>query len=268
MALDRAEQETRSVRAMLGEGVNSTTFGVSSADSSPSMGKIIRRSIQLAETERDAARRDARSYRQKAQSSTDRRQRDQLLACADQLDQLAGQLDACVRENLALQRSLALALDSCETEQSASISKVVALQSRLKGLEDRLISAQQDSDASFAANDDVAKSLDQTAVPHLARLRTPAAAPSAVFKAKAPRLDGAATFDAKTKTAALAERGADLEAAVLAADGQTERVMASVEASRASIAGLRAQRDAASMRMKELQLAISAQKQAALKLMA
>lgn len=280
MALDRAEQETRSLRSMLGEGgaFDSNGLGIKLAsdesDSAISMVKIIRRSIQLAETERDAARREAGSYRQRARSIGDRSRADSLLNSARQLDTLADRLDQCVRKNIDLHERLAVALKKGEKEQSTSTSKIVELQSHLKGLEDQLLAAQQESEITFAANEEVARSINRTAVPHVVRLTFSGAGSSqGIFDNKAPRLHAmrsgkAQSLESSIKTAILESSVADLEKAVLETDGEMKLAVARVEKSRAEISMLRGERDVASQNMKDLQNAISEEQQKATRLMA
>ncbi|KAF2157754.1 hypothetical protein K461DRAFT_309800 [Myriangium duriaei CBS 260.36] len=283
MALDRAEQETRSLRSMLGEGgsISSNGLGIKIAgenqDSSMSMIKIIRRSIQLAENERDAARREAGVYRAKAQDLSDDAQADGLHISANRLEQLADHLDECVRKNVDLQERLVYALEKGEMEQSTSTAKVVEMQSRLKGLEDQLLSAQQESENSFAANEEVVKSMDQSHAHQFTRLTVsgPEHTNEAQFMigGKAPRLDEtrsgkAESLEDATKIAVLESKVMSLEKAIVIVDGEMKNVVERVEKSRVEISTLQGERDIASQNMKNFQRAISEEQQRALSLMA
>lgn len=256
MALDRAEQETRSLRAMLGGGAvgNGNGLGIKLAgephDSPMSMIKVIRRSIQLAETERDSARREAGAYRRRARSITDGRVNTELLGSADRLDDLANRLDACVRKNIDLQERLGQALEESEKEQAISTGRVVEMQSRLKTLEDQLVSAQQDSESSFTVNEEVAKSIGNNLVPYVTRLPANGSGIKAgrtIFSGKAPRLNvtrsgKAQSLQEATRTEALQRATNALEEAILTVDKEMKRVVEKVETMRAEIVTLQGER--------------------------
>ncbi|KAF4556950.1 Hypothetical protein D9617_1g088320 [Elsinoe fawcettii] len=291
MALDRAEHETRSLRNLLGSRDDngrkgSDGLGISlvssNGDESPmSMVKILRRSIQLAETERDAARREAEAYRQKARSVSDRSLAEELLESAARLDDLAAKLHESLQRNIDLRERLATALADGELEQSNSTAKIVEMQSRLKGFEDSLLSAQQESENAFAASEEVAKQTDAAITPQVTRLTLSIPGPTftghrageGIFSARSPRLEvtrsgKAESMEQTAKTAVLEKRLADLEKALFDADSDMKGVVERVERSRAEIALLQGERESANQGMKKLQSAISEEKQRALRLMA
>ncbi|PSK45338.1 hypothetical protein B9Z65_2478 [Elsinoe australis] len=291
MALDRAEQETRSLRNLLGARdengrKGSDGLGISivsnNGDESPiSMVKILRRSIQLAETERDAARREAEIYRSKARSLTDRSIAEELLDSAERLDDLAARLDDSVQKNISLRERLVAALEKGEQEQTDSTAKITEMQSRLKGFEDSIITAQQESENVLAVSDEVVKSTDATETPQVTRLTLNIPGPKftghrtgeGIFSARSPRLDMTRSGKAESmgemaKTAVLEKRLADLEKALFEADTEMKGAVDRVERSRAEIALLQGERENANQGMKKLQSAISEEKQRALRLMA
>ncbi|PNS19921.1 hypothetical protein CAC42_7888 [Sphaceloma murrayae] len=291
MALDRAEQETRSLRNLLGDcedggrkGSNGLGISIASnnGDESPlSMIKILRRSIQLAETERDAARREAEAYRQKARSLADRELAAELLESAERLDRLAASLHESVQKNIDLRERLAQALEKGEKEQSQSTAKITEMQSQLKRFEDSIISAQQDSENAFASSEELAKSTNAAVTPQVTRLTLNIPGPNftghrageGIFSARSPRLDVTRSGKAESmgetaKTAVLEKRLADLEKALYDADTDMKGVVERVERSRAEIAMLQGERETANQGMKKLQSAISEEKQRALRLMA
>ncbi|KAF2223131.1 hypothetical protein BDZ85DRAFT_263039 [Elsinoe ampelina] len=291
MALDRAEQETRSLRNQLGardengrKGSDGLGISIvsSNGDESPmSMVKILRRSIQLAETERDAARREAEAYRQKARSVQDRSLAEDLLESADRLDDLAARLHESVQKNIDLRERLATALADGELEQSTSTAKIVEMQSRLKTFEESVLSAQQESENAFAASEEVAKETDASITPQVTRLTLNIPGPTytghrageGIFSARSPKLavtrsGKAESMEQTAKTAVLEKRLADLEKALFEADSDMKGVVDRVEKSRAEIALLQGERESANQGMKQLQSAISEEKQRALRLMA
>lgn len=265
MALDRAEQETRSLRNLLGARdengrKGSDGLGISivsnNGDESPiSMVKILRRSIQLAETERDAARREAEVYRSKARSLTDRSIAEELLDSAERLDDLAARLDDSVQKNISLRERLVAALEKGEQEQTDSTAKITEMQSRLKGFEDSIITAQQESENVLAVSDEVVKSTDATETPQVTRLTLNIPGPKftghrtgeGIFSARSPRLDMTRSGKAESmgemaKTAVLEKRLADLEKALFEADTEMKGAVDRVERSRAEIALLQGER--------------------------
>lgn len=311
MALERAEQETRSIRDVLvsnnvpapqQDQAQDDTFGAlgismasyASGDINiphdpKSMIKVLRLSIAMAESERDAALREAEAYRQRARAlqeeHVDREAElaDQLLDSARRMEQLAGEVQAHLQANIALRERLAAAVGKGEREQSDSTAKVVQMQSRLRGLEEGVLAAQQQSERSLSAHEEDAKQLVSTSTPQVQRLKmTIPTSPNLsnnlkspigpLFTAKSPRIGATSSGPAEslyeaTKTAELQARVRELEAALADADKEMKGVVTRIESSQYEIAELQSERDSATRQMKKLQSEIEGEKQRAQALM-
>lgn len=208
MALDRAEQETRSLREYLagrhsglirsppriksqvgGLGIDLAGNAGETDEPEPELGeqerqamiKVLRQSIQLAEHERDSALREAEAYRERARSlqSSDDEQVDkeqelanELLAAASRMEQLAAQVQTHLQSNMELRQRLTYAVTKGEKQQCEATARITDMQSRLKDMEDNVMQAQQQSEAAFVGHEEDAKRLDEANSPQLARLHT------------------------------------------------------------------------------------------------
>lgn len=207
MALDRAEQETRSLREYLagrqsglirspprirslasGLGISMSTEESEVGEvSGPEIGederhamiKVLRHSIQLAEHERDAALREAEAYRERArtlqESEDDELDKEQelakeLLAAAGRMEELAAQVQQHLQSNMELRQRLTDAVTKGERQQFESTARITNMQSRLKDMEDSVMQAQQQSEAALGSHEEEAKKLDDCNSPQLSRL--------------------------------------------------------------------------------------------------
>jgi hypothetical protein len=278
MALDRAQQETQSMREYLnGRTVSGSprksTFeglGIEIADENVELGeedrktmiKVLRQSIALAETERDAALREAEEYRQKAyllQQSEDEAidtQNDlayQLLEAATRMEQLASQVQEHLQANMRLRERLSQAVGKGEQSQSESTALIVGMQSRLKLMEDNVVAAQQLSELALVNHEEEAKQIDDANSPKLQRLnvtgKTAASSlqASPLFGVKSPRIGTTSgsmaenLFEA-SKTATLERRVKELEAALVEADSEMQSVVQRINSSQFEIAELQGER--------------------------
>ncbi|GAB7348529.1 hypothetical protein MBLNU459_g6925t1 [Dothideomycetes sp. NU459] len=294
MALDRAQQETMSLREYLSGRLirspprRSTStlggLGISLSDDDVEIGdkerqamiKVLRHSITIAETERDAALREAKAYRQRARDlqesedeHLDKEQElaNELLAAADRMEQLAAQVSQHLQSNMKLRERLTEAVSKGERQQSESTARITEMQSRLKKIEDGVVEAQQHSESTLGGHEEEAKKIDQANSPQLSRLQGSFAGPSKqspslpVFVSKSPKIGhpstaGETLFE-HSKTAVLERRVKELEAALSEADSEMKDVVERINVSQYEIAALQGERDEAQMRMRRLQAQIS-----------
>lgn len=200
MALDRAEQETRSLRNYLAGRQSGLIrspprvksiggLGITLSDDEPELGederhamiRVLRQSIQLAEHERDNALREAEAYRERARSLQNSEEEhfdneqvlaDELFAAATRMDELAQQVQQHLQSNMQLRERLTDAVAKGERQQSESTVRITDMQSRLKQMEDNVMNAQQQSEAALGSHEEEAKRLDEANSPHLSRLNT------------------------------------------------------------------------------------------------
>ncbi|KAI5205397.1 hypothetical protein E4T39_02983 [Aureobasidium subglaciale] len=278
MALDRAQQETQSMREYLngrtisGSSRKSTFegLGIEMAEDNVELGeedrktmiKVLRQSIALAETERDAALREAEEYRQKAymlQQSDDEHMdtqdglAHQLLEAATRMEKLASQVQEHLQANLQLRERLGQAVGKGEQSQSESTALIVGMQSRLKLMEDNVVAAQQLSELALVNHEEEAKQIDDANSPKLQRLnvsgKTAASSVQAspLFGVKSPKIGTSSggmaenLFEA-SKTATLERRVKELEAALVEADSEMQSVVQRINSSQYEIAELQGER--------------------------
>jgi chromosome segregation ATPase len=278
MALDRAQQETQSMREYLnGRTVSGSSrkstfegLGIEIADENVELGeedrktmiKVLRQSIALAETERDAALREAEEYRQKAhllQQSEDEAmdtQDDlahQLLEAATRMEQLASQVEEHLQANMRLRERLSQAVGKGEQSQSESTALIVGMQSRLKLMEDNVVAAQQLSELALVNHEEEAKQIDDANSPKLQRLNVAGKTAvsslqaSPLFGVKSPKIGTTSgsmaenLFEA-SKTATLERRVKELEAALIEADSEMQSVVQRINSSQFEIAELQGER--------------------------
>lgn len=220
MALNRAQQQTMSLREYLGGRLirspprRSTSsiggLGITMSEDDVELGederqamiKVLRQSIQIAETERDAALREAQAYRERARNLQDSQDEhsdneqelaNELLAAADRMEQLAAQVSQHLQSNMQLRERLTDAVSKGERQQSESTARITEMQSRLKKMEDGVVEAQQHSETALGSHEQEAKQIDDANSPQLARLQAGFASSakhvaSPIFASKSPRI--------------------------------------------------------------------------------
>ncbi|KAJ9627722.1 hypothetical protein H2203_002935 [Taxawa tesnikishii (nom. ined.)] len=304
LALDRAEQETRSLRELLEEHdiiipqlkeeapADFMGLGISSRNShgsdSPlgaaqreSMIEVLRQSIIAAENERDAALREAEFYRERAASlpSEEDDLSSQLLEAANNMEKLAAQVQEQLQSNAELRQRLTNAVAKGEEEQSASTARIVEMQTKLKTMEDRVIAAQQHSETTLGDHEEDVKRMEAANSTQLQRLRITIPSPqrlspsTPLFSARSPRLGKTSagptgTLAEASRTALLEQRVRDLETALAEADSEMKEVVQLINASQYEVAELQGERDEAMRQMRKLQAQILEEREKAQALMA
>ncbi|MCJ1376523.1 hypothetical protein MMC20_007766 [Loxospora ochrophaea] len=334
--LDRAEQETGSLRALLQEHdvlvpdipasasreLKLETYATSSslekaykelqASQSLSIAKLrdlkgalpssiddastaetmdlLVKSMSDAEAERDFAQKQAAVFRAQAESLQQSESfhvgekegmADQLKASANRVEALATQVRTQLDANSRLRTRLAEAVGRGEREQKTSATRINTMQSRLKSLEERLMTAQQHSEEAVQVHEDEVKQIQQSQNAQLHRLkgglRTPIAnvhgglspqrSPlSPFFGARSPRLEkttsgvGISMTEA-TRTEFLERRVQELEKALAEADGEMEEVVQRMNMAQIEVMELQSARDDAMRQTKRLQSAITAERE-------
>jgi len=133
----------------------------------------LRRNMQLAESERDAALSEAAIYRDKAQELGDTSLAKELMLSVDRLESYAAMLNESVRENDELRQKLAKAIDESEEEQVKSAAKIVDMQSRLRELEHSVKEARQKSEATLANHEKTETLIRANERPQVSRITIP-----------------------------------------------------------------------------------------------
>lgn len=212
---------------------------------------ILLRSINDAETERDAAQRQADAYRAKAESleeSENFHESDnaslaiELRASANRVEVLAAQVRRQLESNSGLRQRLAEAVGRGEREQKASASRITGMQGKLKTLEDKLMSAQQHSEDLFLSHEDEVRELNDSHNQQLQRIKSGLRTPtvfspekgnsprSPLFTIRSPRLDKTTSgqgmsMNEALRTEFLERKVSELEAALADADREMKEVV-------------------------------------------
>lgn len=300
MDLDRAEQETRSLRGLLQEhdiianpfaGSHSSTAS-SSADSAE--GAALKISVSRVESERDAARRCAEEYTARARSGEfGPEAAEELLASASRMEALADQLEQQVQINAQLRDRLAHAVAEGEREQAASTARIEEMQMRLAGVEEGVLAAQQHSEMTLGGCEAEVRRLEEADSKALKRLSLASSLlPSAggeakgagsllspawpAASAKSPRLAfPPSPSDQKTprreetrtslleasRTRMLERKVRELEGLLREAEDDMQEVVQRVNRSQFEVAQLQMEKDVALAQMRKLQALVGQERE-------
>ena len=210
-------------------------------------------SMSNAEAERDFAQKQADMFKATVESLQEAEHFHQgenegiaqeLGASAKRAQLLASQIRARLEQNDLLRQRLAEAVGRGEREQQASAAMITGMQSKLKTLEDKLMSAQQHSEDAFAKHEEEVRRLEESHNVQLRRvksgLRTPTTLKSPnssnspmmspIFGARSPRLDQTTSgkgmsMNEVLRTQMLERKVKDLEEALGTADKEMKEVV-------------------------------------------
>ena len=228
---------------------------------------LLKQSITEAEAERDFAMNQAKDYRREAkrlqQSEVQHIGKEQSLATqlnesASRMDELASQVQQQLQSNTALRQRLADAIGRGEEEQKSSATRINELQSQLRSLEDKVMSAQQDSEDALSQHEKEVRDMREAHNVQLQRMR---GAPSPngangsyrkspltpLFAARSPRLDKTTsglgvTMAESTRTETLEHRVKELETALTNADQEMQEVVGRMNLAQMEVAELQSER--------------------------
>lgn len=243
MDLDRAEQETTSLRKLLLEHDISVPEHISS-------------SLQEAFTQLEHER---QIIMQQSNSDTPRsieeeqRLAEQLRGSAERAEALARQVRQQLDTNQGLRDRLAAAVAKGERSQQASTTRIIDLQAKLKRLEDTVTLAQQHSEIAVAKHEEEIKVLKDSHSAQLQRvksgLRTPTlfSPTSPMFKTRSPRLAQTSSgpgmpLNEALRTEFLDNKVKELEKALGDADKEMEEVVARMNLAQIEVAELQNER--------------------------
>lgn len=231
----------------------------------------LERSLANALSERDFVKRDVVPLRQseKTHLGEEAALADELRNSAQRVEELASQVRQQLASNSTLRQRLAETIERGEKEQNANASKITSMQSRLKALEDKLMTAQQTSEETIAQHEEKVRALIENHNTQLQRVqdskRTPrpfdAKSPTTPILAsstRAPRIG--ATTSGKARSVAedlqmeeLKRRVAELESALADADLQMEEVVGRMNTAQIEVMNLQNEREEAVRQTRRLQ---------------
>ncbi|PLN81471.1 hypothetical protein BDW42DRAFT_200819 [Aspergillus taichungensis] len=272
MDLDRAEQETASLRVLLQEhDINLPAeldgeregFAAVTATSS---------SLESAYAQLQADREQAEASM--AQSPQDASS--PLAASLSRTDDLARHVQKQLATNSSLRSRLAEAIGKGEQDQQLSASRINEMQARLKELEDTLLLAQQYSEDEMARHEEEIRQLEETHSAQLMRMKNGARSPMAglspipphsPFGARSPRLDKTTSGDGMpleraVQAETLERRVKELEKLLRDADVEMSEVVGRMNRAQIDVAELQSDRDYALRQTRRLQAEIEAERKA------
>ena len=269
-SLERAYQDLQSTQAVsisklreLWGQAPSTTDDASTEETM----HLLLQSINEAETQRDAAQKEADAYRAKAESleeaenfheSENKGLAEELRASANRVEALAAQVRQQLESNSGLRQRLAEAVGRGEREQKASATRITGMQGKLKTLEDKLMIAQQHSEDIFARHEEEVRELNESHNQQLQRVKNGNRTPtlltprgmsprSPIFTIRSPRLDKTTSghgmsMNEALRTESLEQRVSELEKSLADADSEMEEVVQRMNSAQIEVAELQSAR--------------------------
>jgi chromosome segregation ATPase len=254
MDLDRSEQETSTLRRLLKEHDIALPEHLSD-------------SLQHAynQLQQDRMEAEARIEDDTISRSLEEEQRlaEQLKESAERSEGLARQMAAQLATNQALRTRLAQAVGRGEKNQTASTNQITELETKLRGLEDTVTLAQQQSETAVMKHEEEIRILNDAHNAQLQRLKavgyrspTTTAATnrkglsplvSPIFAQRSPKLDQTTSgpgvrLDQALKTEQLEKKVAELEAALENADSEMQQVVGRMNVAQIEVMELQTER--------------------------
>ncbi|KAF2733180.1 hypothetical protein EJ04DRAFT_513388 [Polyplosphaeria fusca] len=294
LSLDKAYNQLRSTHTLslahIRQMESDDALGAAGSEAMKTL-ELLKQSISDAESERDAAQKEAEQYREQARAlqkseldHLDKQQglTSQLYAAATRMDGLSNKIQIQLQSNKSLRMRLADAVTRGETAQGQSTEKIIELERRLKTAEDKVILAQQSSEDAISRHEVEVKALQENHNNHLRRVKSGLLSPasfspkmpsSPVFAQKSPRLQHTSSGPAMsmaevTKTELLQQRVSELEKALSDADREMEEVVGRMNMAQIEVADLQFERDEATRETRKLQADFLAEREKVKALMA
>lgn len=244
MDLDRAEQETASLRIILQEH-NAVPEGFEADQESFAEVMATTSSLDSAYQQLQADREQALAGGAQSTEASD---------SISRADALASQVQQQLQINVSLRGRLESAINKGERDQQLSVESINTLQSRLKELEDVLLLAQQHSEEEMSKHEEEIRLLKECDSAQLMRMKNGARVPATIsprpdapFSSRSPRLDKTTSGDGKplsevVQADALEKRVRDLERLLRDADMEMEEVIGRMNRAQVDVAQLQSDR--------------------------
>lgn len=196
-SLERAYKDLQAAYSDALERIKSLETAAPTDDKTMLAMQRLERSLATAISERDDARHEADSYRERIDSlqaseqahlSSEKDLADQLRDSARRVEELAQQVRTQLATNASLRNRLAGAVSRGEAEHSANKDRITSMQAHLRTLEEQLVAAQTASEERVARHEDDIAALKESHAAQLQRLRdNPAAGAGAASSRLSPR---------------------------------------------------------------------------------
>lgn len=244
----------------------------------------LEQSLSMAVKERDFARQEAEAYRQSAQTlqshekehlSSEMALADELRATSKRVEELATQVRQQLASNSALRQRLAETIERGEKEQKANTSRIMNMQSKLRSLEDALVSAQLSSEEATSKHEEEVRELRESHNLQLLRVKdglrstrifSPKSPLSPMFSGmRSPRLAMTTSgmgisISEQSKVEFLKNRVVELEKALEEADGEMQEVVGKMNMAQIEVMELQNEREEAVRQTKRLEARIEEEK--------
>ena len=247
MDLDRAEQQTSSLRMLLQEHDIAVPEELA-------VSRDVFVEVQITSSSLEAAFEELQADLEQAGTGP-KRSSEELAASAKRVESLAGYVRQQLRANGSLRNRLADAIGQGEREQQISAERINSLQNRLKDLEERLVTAQQQSEEEMNKHEEEVARLRECHNEQIKRLRHGSRYPVALskqlprvpFDNRLPRLDKTTSGDAVALNEAvqvenLERKVKEMEKALRSADLEMEEVIERMNRAQIDVGELQADR--------------------------
>ncbi|THC96355.1 hypothetical protein EYZ11_004170 [Aspergillus tanneri] len=268
MDLDRAEQETSSLRELLQE--HDIMVPDEPGSERGGFAEVIATSSSL-----ESAYKQLQVDRAHAEAQSPREAQGELAASVSRTELLAQNVRRQLDSNQTLRSRLAEAIGKGEKEQHISATRINAMQARLKELEETLMLAQQQSEEEMARHDEEIRGLQECHRAQLMRPKNGGRSPSSLsplppstpFGARSPRLDKTTSGEGiplhqAVGSAALEQRVKELERLLRDADTEMREVVSRMNRAQIEVGELQSARDEALRQTRKLQGEIQAEREA------
>ncbi|PYH92192.1 hypothetical protein BO71DRAFT_421007 [Aspergillus ellipticus CBS 707.79] len=271
MDLDRAEQETTSLRVLLQE--HDITVPEDLECDRDGFAEVLATSSSL-----DVAYRQLQADREIAEASAAQSpmaEQGPLAESVSRTKMLALHVQRQLSSNNALRSRLAEAIGKGEREQQLSAVRINEMQARLKEMEDILLIAQQYSEEEMARHEEEVRNLEESHNAQLKRMKNGSRSPAMTlspmplntpFSARSPRLDLTTSgkgmaLDSAVQSETLARRVKALEKLLRDADSEMEEVVSRMNRAQIEVAELQSDRDDALRLTRKLQAEIMTERE-------
>jgi len=252
MDLDRAEQETASLRELLQEhDISLSQNSGATAEGRDGFAEVLATTSSL-----ESAYAQLQADRDQVIAQSPVEATGELAESLSRTEALTTHVRKQLESNSSLRRRLAEAIGQGEKEQQVSAARINELQSQLKSLEDMLLTAQQLSEEEMAKHEEEIRQLQDSHNDQLQRMKngsrspavlSPRPAQSPFFGTRSPRLDKTTSGNGVplmevVQPETLAKRVRELERLLRNADLEMEEVVGRMNRAQIDVAELQSDR--------------------------
>ncbi|KGO36795.1 hypothetical protein PEX1_058120 [Penicillium expansum] len=265
MDLDRAEQETSSLRALL---LEDTAAGAELMTGQEGFAEVVTTSSSLQSAFQQL-------QADQAEAEADVADSEQLASSLLRTEALGNKVHYQLQTNTSLHARLAAAIDKGDKDQQISVERINILQNHMRELEEDLLVAQNHSEEEMSKHEEEIRLLKESQHAQLSRMMNGSRnlvglsprPPSAPFDSRSPRLDQTTSGQGVPLTEVvqagiLERRVKDLEKLLRDADMEMEQVVGRMNRTQLDVAQLQTDRDDALRQTRQLQTEIQAERDA------